>query len=167
MEEYFRLILEQLLVLGFWQTRAPLYMDLIVSFLAILPILSGISILFAIKQKLELHQCTQFLLFFLTLISLGLFSYIVHYNKGFEFLLQESSIDSKIAFIVLFFHIIISFTTLVLWTFALMYALSDRKRRALPGIYSPSHSKSGKRVFKSILLTSLTSIALYWVLYVV
>ena len=166
MEEYFTFILEQLARIGFLGTRASLYMDLIVLFLVMLPILSGISIFFAIRQRLKLHQVTQFLLFFLTLIALGLFTYIVYYNKGFEFLLHESNINTTTAFILLVGQAVISFTTLVLWLFALLYALSDRKRRALPGLYSQSHAKAGKRVFKSILLTSLSSVASYWILYV-
>ena len=166
MEEYFKIILEQLALVSFWKTRASLYVDLAVLFLVMLPLLSGVSIFLAIKQKLKLHQFTQLLLFFLTLIALGVFAYIIHYGKGFEVLLQESSIASTQAFIVLVGHIIISVTTLLLWFFALKYALSDRKRRALPGIYSQSHAQSGKRVFKGIVLTAFSSIALYWILYV-
>jgi uncharacterized membrane protein YozB (DUF420 family) len=166
MEEYFKVILEQLAVVHFWETRASLYMDLIVSFLVLLPILIGISIFFAMKKKLKLHQFTQFLLFFLTVISLSFFAYIVHFNKGFEVLVQESSIGTRNAFIVLFGHIIISIITLLLWLFALIYAVSDKKRRALPGIYSQSHAKAGKRLFKGIILTSLSSVTLYWILYV-
>jgi len=166
MEEYLIFVLDKLALAGFLETRASLSMDLIISFLVILPILSGISIFFAIRQKLALHQSTQFLLFFLTLIFLGLFTYIVYYIKGIEFLLQESSVGSTKAFLILVAHAIISLTTLVLWMFALLYALSDRKRRALSGLYSQSHKEAGKGVFKSILLTSLISVISYWVLYV-
>ena len=165
MEEYLTLILNQLEIAGFFETRASLGMDIIISFLVILPILSGISIFFAIRQKLKLHQLTQFLLFFLTLIVLGLFAYIIYYNKGFESLLQKSSIDTGTGFMVLVGHAIISFSTLVLWFFALLYALSDRKRRALPGLYSQSHANAGKRVFKGILLTSFSTMGIYWMLF--
>jgi len=167
MEEYLIVVLDKLALAGFLETRASLSMDLIISFLVMLPILNGISIFFAIREKLVLHQFTQLLLFFLMLISLGFFTYIVYYIKGVEFLLQESSIGSTKAFFVLVAHAIISLTTLILWMFTLLYALSDKKRRALPGLYSQSHREAGKRVFKSICLTSLTSLTSYWVLYVV
>jgi len=165
MEEYVLFVQDKLVIAGFLDTRAPLYMDIIVSFLALLPILSGISILFAIRRYLKLHQLTQFLFFFLTLIALALFAYSVHYNSSFELLLEESKLEPLTALVVLIVHIIISIVTLTLWTFALIYALSDRKRRALPGVYSLSHAQAGKRVFKGIVLTALSSLGIYWVLF--
>ena len=165
MDEYLLFILNKLMETGFLETRAALYMDIIVSFLVMLPILSGISITFAIKKHLKLHQVTQFLLFFLSVMSLASFAYVVHYKEGFEALLQESSITSSIASALLIINIIISITTITLWIFALIYALSDKKRRGLPGVYSESHAKAGRRVFKGILLTTLTSVSTYWVLF--
>jgi uncharacterized membrane protein YozB (DUF420 family) len=164
-EEYFFPLIEYIDKAGFLETRASLGIDVIVTFLALLPILSGVSIFFAIRKKLKLHQFTQFLLFFLTLIALILFAYIIHYKEGFELLLQESNLDSSIAFLALILHVVISIITLTLWMFALMYALSDRKRRALPGVYSESHAQAGKRVFKAIVLTALSSASIYWVLF--
>ena len=166
MDEYLLFILDKLMATGFLETRAVLYVDIIVSFLVILPILSGISIAFAIKQHVKLHQMTQFLLFFLSVFALASFAYVVHYKEGFDTLLQESSITSSIASALLIIHIIISITTLILWMFALIYALSDKKRRGLPGVYSESHAKAGRRVFKGIFLTTLTSVSTYWVLFI-
>ena len=154
-------------LLGFLDTRASLLMDLIIVFLVILPLLSGISILFAIKKIIKVHQFSQFLLFFLTVTALVLFAYIVHFNKGFEVLLEKSSINHTLSLVILSSHIIVTLTTLTLWMFALIYALSDRKRKGLPGVYSRSHAKAGKRVFKGIVLTSFTSVGIYLMLYTV
>lgn len=165
MDGYLLFVLDKLMIVGFLETRAPLYIDVIVSFLAMLPILSGISIFFAIRKHLKLHKFTQFLLFFLTVIALVLFAYSVHYIEGFELLLQKSSIGSSVALAVLILHIIMVICTLTLWAFALMYALSDMKRRALPGVYSLSHAKAGKRVFKGIILIAVSSVGIYWMLF--
>ena len=165
MEDSFQSILEQLSVVGFWGTDAPLHIDIIVSFLVILPILSGLSILLAIRQSLKLHQFTQFLLFFSTVVTLGFFAYIAFYTKSFERFVQSSSIDHTLVGIALIIHAIIAISTLLLWMFALIYALSDKKRRALPGLYSQSHAKAGRRVFNGILLTGLTAIGIYWMLF--
>jgi len=165
MEVYFQSIVEPLSVVGFWGNNAPLHIDLVVSFLAILPILSGLSILLAIRQSLKLHQFTQFFLFFLTVVALGFFTYIAYYTKSFERFVQSSSLDHKVIVIVLIIHAIIAISTLLLWMFALIYALSDRKRRALPGLYSQSHAKAGRRVFNGILLTALSAIGIYWMLF--
>ena len=165
MEVYFQSILEQLSVVGFWGTSAPLHIDVIVSYLAMLPILSGLSILFAIRQSLALHQFTQFLLFFLTLAALGFFAYIAYYTNSFELFVESSSMDHTVVVIALITHAIIAISTVLLWMFALIYALSDKKRRALPGLYSQSHAKAGRRVFNGILLTGLTAIGIYWMLF--
>jgi len=165
MEANFQSILEQLSVVGFWETTAPLHMDVMVSFLAILPILSGISIIFAIRRSFKLHQFTQFFFFFLTVSALGFFAYLAYYTKSFERFTQSSSIDHTLVVIALVTHAIIAISTLSLWMLSLMYALSDKKRRALPGFYSQSHAKAGKRVFKGILLTALSAIGIYWMLF--
>jgi len=165
MEVNFQSILEQLSVVGFWGTNAPLHMDVMVSFLAILPILSGISIIFAIKRSFKLHQFTQFLLFFLTVAALGFFSYFAYYTKSFERFAQSSSIDYTLVVVALVTHAIIAIVTLLIWILALMYALSDKKRRALPGLYSQSHIKAGKRVFTGIVLTALSAVGIYWMLF--
>jgi len=165
MEVYFQSILEQLSVVGFWKTNAPLHMDIMVSFLAILPILSGISILFATKKNLKLHQLTQFLLFFSMLVALVFFTYLAYSTKSFEIFIKSSSLDHTLVVMALIAHAIIVVSTVLLWMFTLMYALSDRRRRALPGLYSKSHAKAGKWVFNGILLTALSAIGIYWMLF--
>jgi len=165
MEVNFQSIVEELSVVGFWGTNAPLHMDMMVSFFAILPLLSGISILFATRESLKLHQFTQFLLFYLMIIALGFFSYIAYETKSFELFFHRSLMDHTLLLIALITHAIITISTLLFWLFALTYALSDKKRRALPGFYSQSHAKAGKRVFTGILLTSLSSVGIYWMLF--
>jgi len=166
MEEFLPVMLQALSVPGFLETRALLYMDIIVSYLALLPILSGMSIFLAIRGCLKSHQFTQTLLFILSLVALFSFAWIVFYQEGFDALLELSSIDYNKAMVVLIFHSIVSVITVTLWMFTLMYALADKKRRALPGVYSESHAKSGRRIFKGIVLISFSSVGLYWILFI-
>ena len=165
MEVSFQAIVEELSVVGFFKTAAPLYVDMMVLLLAILPILSAVSILFAIKRSFKLHQFTQFLLLFLTSISLGTFSYIFYNSKSFELVVQSSSIDYKLVVIALVIYAILATLTVVFWMFSLIYALSDKKRRALPGLYTQSHRRAGKQIFNGLLLMSLGSIGIYWMLF--
>jgi len=165
MEVSFQSIVEELSVVGFFKTTAPLYVDIMVSLLAILPILSAVSILFAIRGSFKLHQFTQFLLLFLTSISLGFFTYISYYNKSFELFVQNSSIDHKLVVIALVLYAILATLTVLFWVFSFMYALSDKKRRALPGLYTQSHRRAGKRIFNGLLLMALGSIGIYWMLF--
>lgn len=166
METSLSMLLEQLSVLGFWETRAFLYMDIIVTYLALLPILTAVSILLAVKDMLKLHQYTQLLFFLLTLGSLAFFAFFVHYKEGLESILEASSVGYNEAFIVIVLHAVISILTVVLWMFALLHAVSDYKRKALPGVYSESHKKRGKQVYLGITFTSLSAMATYWVLFV-
>jgi len=151
---------------GFLGTRALFLMDVGVLFLALLPILLGLSILTAINGQYRLHKFTQSILFFLTLFFLALFAYVVHYQQGFDSLMSSSSINSNQAFYFLVLHVIVAMTTMVMWFIALLYAKADRKRRALPGVYSQSHRKTGWRICLGICLVSLTSVGLYWILFV-
>jgi uncharacterized membrane protein YozB (DUF420 family) len=158
-------IVNMLQTAGFLETRASLYMDIIITFMGMLPIMIGLSIFMAKRGSLKTHQFLQLLFFFLTLIFLGLFAYTVHYLLGLTLLLEESSFSSLQIFTLLFVHIFIGITTMVMWFFTLIYAFADKKRKALPGVYSESHRKSGRRVFLGIFLTSLSAIALYGVFF--
>jgi len=150
---------------GFLKTRASLYMDIIIIFMGILPIGIGFSIVMARKKLLKFHQFLQVLFFLLTLISLGTFAYSVHYLLGLDILVKQSFLSSFQFYLLLLLHVFISITTMVMWFFTLIYALEDRKRRALPGLYSENHRKSGWRTFLGIFLTSLSSLVFYGVVF--
>lgn len=167
LEEYITYIGSEVGNIGFFNTKAKLCMDVVISYLVLLPVLSAVSIYFAIINYLKLHQLTQFLLFFLTLSALVAFGYIVHFMEGFDVLVSKSTMDASNILLILCLHVIMAITTLSLWLFTLLYALSDKKRRALPGFYSQSHRNSGKQVFKAIFLLALTSSSVYWMLFIV
>lgn len=160
------LSIDQFLVIGFWETRATLYIDIIVTYLVLLPLLIGLSIYAATQELFEFHKSAQFLLFMTTLFTLGFFAYYVHFIVGFDALLKQSKLDYIYALIFLLTHITIAVVTMVLWLFTLSYAVSDYKRNALPGVYSESHKQSGRRVFYAIILTSLSTGLVYWVFFV-
>jgi len=164
MEGYLSFSIEQLMVAGFLETRAALYIDILVTYLVLLPVLVGLSIYAAIQEYLKFHQVTQFLFFSLTLISLSFLGYSLHFIQDFDALVQTSSIDSLQATMMMAIHSLIATVMIIYWMFALSFAISDYKRRALPGVYSESHKKTGRRVFLTIILTSLSTAGRCWVL---
>jgi len=166
MEGHLSFSIEQFMVAGFLETRADLYIDILVTYLVLLPVLVGLSIYAAIQEYLKFHQVTQFLLFVLTVISFTLFVYNILYMHDFDVLVQYSNIDSLQATIIMGTYGLIGLVMIIYWMFALSFAISDYKRRALPGVYSESHKKTGRRVFLTIFLTSLSTAGLYWVLFV-
>jgi len=151
---------------SFLGTRATFFIDTIISFLVLLPMLIMISIFFAKKNFIKIHQFLQLSLLLITISTLALFAYSVHYVEGFESLLQQSSVGAKEAFVILTVHVTTVVISILIWFLTIVYALNDRKRRALPGVYSEPHRKAGQRALLSIVMMALTSLSIYWVLYI-
>jgi len=156
---------EYLFDAGFLGTRAPFYMDGIVVYLLSLPILMSFSIFLATNRKYGLHRFTQTILFLVTLSVLLVFNYGIHILENFDKLTIVNAIGEKQLFIFLIIEIFLSMLLLIMWLSILLFAIADRRRRGLPGLYSLSHRKSGKRLFMIMLLTVLSNVYLYWILY--
>ena len=157
---------EYLFNIGFLGTRAPYYMDGIIVYLLLLPILIVFSISFASSRQYGLHRFMQTVLFLLTLVAVVSFNYGIHMVEDFDKLLAINSVGYNQAFYLLIFQTILSMIMLVLWLSTLLFAISDRRRRALPGFYSRSHKTSGRRLFVVIILAILSILCFYWLVYV-
>jgi len=159
------LIVEYMFDVGFLGTRAPYFMDIVVVIVALLPLLIGASIWLAIKAEYRLHHITQSVLFAVTAIILIYFEFGIHRAGGFEYYMKESSFNLTVGFYLLIVHIIIATITMILWMSTLYFAKADRKRKALPGLYTSSHKKAGQRVALGIVLTSFSGVGIYWILF--
>lgn len=157
--------MEYMFQAGFLGTRAPFFMDIIVIIVALLPFLIAFTVWFAVNGMFKLHRFLQTVLFLITVIVLVYFEYGMHLAGGFEHYIKDSSINPSMAFYFLVLHIIIASITMIIWFFTIRFASGDSKRRALPGLYSGSHKQSGRRVSIAILLTSLTGLGVYWMLF--
>ncbi len=148
--------MEYLLHVDFLGINKLNYIDIILVYLVSLPILMGFSIYFAICRKYGLHYFSQIILFTLTLFSLLIFDYQINLvgSMGYKHLSLFIGIE-----------IFLSMLLLIMWLMILVFASADRRRKALPGLYSKSHKKSGKRVFIVMLLTVVNSIYLYKSIY--
>jgi len=158
--------MEYLFEAGFLGTRAPCYMDGIVIYLLFLPFFIALSIFLAIKEKHELHRSTQRIFFTLTVIVLLSFNYGIYMYENFDKLMATSSIGYTHAYYAFMFQVGVSITMVTMWLSTLLFALEDRRRRALPGLYSKSHKRSGKRVFVAILFSVVSIEYVYWILYI-
>ncbi len=143
---------------GFLGTQAPYYIDTIVVYLLFLPILMAFSISLPTRRMYGLNRFIQTLLLILTLSSLLIFNYKIN---------GMNSIFDKSLLIIVIIEIFFSFVLSVMWVSLLLFAIEDRRRRGLPGLYSASHKKSGRRVFIVMLLTVLINLYLYWSIYYV
>jgi putative membrane protein len=150
---------------GFLGTRAPFFMDLVTLIVSVLPLLVGIAISFVKKENYTLHGRLQTLIFIISVLIVGYFEYGVRLGGGYEAFVKETHVSHDYLFIVLVIHIIISVLTLGTWISTLLKARKDYER-GLPGPYSRSHRKAGLRTFAGIVLTSLTGIWVYLLLFV-
>jgi putative membrane protein len=151
---------------GFLGTRAPLFMDFVAIIVALLPLLIAIAIRFAIKHDYKTHALLQKFLFIVSLIVVGYFEYGVRQGGGFELFMQESHSPYNYALWVLIIHIIIAVITLSVWLYTLLSARKDSQKKVLPGLYSSVHKKLGKVTYIFIVLTSLTGLWVYYLLFV-
>ena len=151
---------------GFLGTRAPIFMDIVSVIVALLPFLIYGAITLAKKGNYNAHQSVQTLLFVVSVIVVGFFEYGVRMEGGYKNLMEGSSVSHDYLLYVLIFHIMISVITLILWIKTLYYAKRDKGQSTLPGLYSQSHKKDGKRTFVGIILTMLTGAWVYALLFV-
>ena len=159
--------MEYMFQAGFLGTRAPFFMDFVTLIVAVLPLLVGTAITFAKKKSYTLHAFMQTSIFIVSVVVVGYFEYGVRLGGGYEAFVQNTHVSHSYLFIVLVVHIIISVLTLGIWTSTLLHARKDAKRGGiLPGSHAISHKKAGLRTFTGIVLTSLTGIWVYLLLFV-
>ncbi|HFU77501.1 MAG TPA: DUF420 domain-containing protein [Epsilonproteobacteria bacterium] len=152
---------------GFLGTRAPFFMDFVMIMVALLPLLVAVAISFAKKKNYRLHALSQTIIFVVAVIVVGYFEYGVRVGGGFNGFVKDSPVSHDYAFYVLIFHIIVAVIGFVIWTHTLITARKDSNNKTLPGLYSASHKKAGRRVFMWIVFTALTGIWVYILLFVV
>ena len=152
---------------GFLGTRAPFFMDFVMIMVALLPMLVALAISFAKKKNYRLHALVQTIIFVVAVIVVSYFEYGVRAGGGYEGFVKGSSVSHNYAFYVLIFHIIVSTIGFGVWVHTLVSARRDSKKHTLPGIYSPVHKKAGIRAFIWIVLTAITGIWVYILLFMV
>jgi len=152
---------------GFLGTRAPFFMDFVMIMVALLPLLVAVAISFAKKKNYSLHALVQTSIFVVAVIIVGYFEYGVRVGGGFDGFMKGSSVSHKYAFYVLVFHIIVATIGFAIWAYTLWSARKDRRMHTLPGLYSPSHARAGRRAFMWIVATAITGIWVYILLFMV
>jgi len=152
---------------GFLGTRAPFFMDFVMIMVALLPVLVLVAISFAKKSNYKAHARSQTILYIVAVIVVSYFEYGVRVGGGYEGFLEGSSVSHNYSLYVLIFHITVAVIGFIIWTHTLVTARRDSKQNTLPGVYSSSHKKAGKRSFIWIILTAFTGIWVYVLLFMV
>ncbi|MBD3788980.1 MAG: DUF420 domain-containing protein [Campylobacterales bacterium] len=157
--------MEYMFEAGFFGTRAPFFMDVVTLIVALLPLLVATAILFAKREKYALHAFAQTVIFVVSVIVVGYFEYGVRLGGGYNAFIQDVNVSHTYALWVLIIHILIAVVTLLIWIWTLRTARNDYQRKTLPGMNRAYHKKMGIRTFIGIVLTSLTGIWVYLLLF--
>jgi len=144
--------------IGFLGTRAPFFMDLVTIIVALLPFLILSAISLARAKKYKLHETTQITLFIVSAIIFTYFEIGVRVGGGFKTFMEGSEVSHNYAFIILVLHIIIATVTLFIWILTLFKAKKNFNKKM--------HHKMAKITFIGIVLTSLSGIWVYLLLFV-
>jgi len=158
--------MEYMFEIGFLGTKAPLFMDVVTLIVALLPVLIYIAIIFAKRQRYNLHIAFQLFLYFLSVIVVSYFEYGVRVGGGFDRYAKGSSLSHEFLFGFLLLHIAISIVTLIWWSATIIFGLREFNRDNLPGKSSKFHTALGKQSAIGIFLTSLTGVWVYLFLFV-
>lgn len=143
---------------GFFNTRAPFFMDMVTLIVSLLPLLVATAIWFARKKQYKTHAFSQILIFAFSVIVLTYFEYGVRMGGGFSSFMKDSGVSHSYASVVLIFHIAVSLVTLALWAVSIFFY---KKMLQLK-----KHKKIGLATFVGVVLTSLTGIWVYFLMFV-
>jgi putative membrane protein len=143
---------------GFLGTRAPFFMDVVTTIVAVLPLLVGGAIYLAKNKQYKYHALAQRVIFIVSVIVLTYFETGARFAGGFDAFMQGSSVSHNYAFLVLIIHIAIAIATLIIWIFNLVMIKKL--------LQTNKHKKIGKMVFLGVLATSVTGIWVYALLFI-
>lgn len=151
---------------GFLGTRAPFFMDFVTLIVAFLPVLVYGAILLARKKMFITHAIVQNIIFVVSVIVVTYFELGVRVGGGFDAFMSDSSVSYTYALVVLVMHIIISVVTLFYWIRTIFSGNYEIIKGLLPGRASLSHKSIAIKTFIGIVLTSLSGIWVYLLLFV-
>ncbi|MFK5977084.1 MAG: DUF420 domain-containing protein [Sulfurovum sp.] len=149
---------------GFLGTKAPFFMDFVLIIVALLPFLLAVAISFAIRGKYRLHEISQKIIFVVSVLVVGYFEYGIRLGGGYDGFVKDTTVSHDYSLIVLIVHIVIAIISFILWAKTIFTAKTDTQEKHIGN--STAHSKSGKRAFIGVTLTSLSGIWVYLILFV-
>jgi len=151
---------------GFLGTKAPFFMDFVLIMVVLLPLLVYIAITFAKNKNYKLHSITHQIIFVVAVIVVGYFEYGVRKGGGYDEFIKYSTVSHTYSFVVLIVHILIAMIGFGIWLNTIIKAKRNYKNNKFESSYIKSHKKLGIYSFISIILTSITGIWVYLILFI-
>ncbi|WP_345992849.1 DUF420 domain-containing protein [Sulfurimonas sp. HSL-1716] len=149
---------------GFLGTAAPLYLDIVTLYFAILPFLMFLCISFAIKKKYDRHFICQSILFAVTLVVVAIFEVGMRMSGGIMEFMKTSGVSYGFMMTFLIVHVGIAIVSVVLWS-ALIYSAVKNYKVEAKGVPA-SHPRIGRYVFLGMTVSSSMGIVIYYLLFI-
>ena len=151
---------------GFLGTRAPLFMDLVTIYFALLPFLVGYAIYLAVQGKHRAHFKWQATLFLITMVMVVIFEGGVRFGSGFNDFMQESNLSYGVVLSYLLLHIAIALVTVVIWGLTIYTSMKVYVREGHTSPYFAKHKQKARWLYLGIVITSLMGCSMYPILFV-
>jgi len=151
---------------GFLPYHAPLFMDEVMSVVAILPLLVVFAISQAKKGRISLHIKLQTYIYVIGMIFIGYFEYGARVMGGLSKFLEKSPINHTFLYGFLIFHIVIATATIFYWSYTVYFGWKNHKKLTSKE-FKYKHLRVALPTFLGITLTSVTGILLYVFMFVI
>jgi len=151
---------------GFLGTRAPLFMDLVTIYFALLPFLVGFAIMLAARGRYRAHFKSQAALFLVTMVMVVVFEAGVRIGGGFNDYMQGSDLSYGWVLSYLLLHIAIALFTVVVWGVTIYRSMKVFVKEGHTAPYFKQHKARAKWLFAGIVVTSLMGCSMYPILFV-
>ncbi|MDA3945738.1 MAG: DUF420 domain-containing protein [Helicobacteraceae bacterium] len=151
---------------GFLGTRAPLFMDLVTIYFALLPFLVAYAIVLAAKGRHRSHFKWQAALFLITMVMVVIFEAGVRLGGGFNDFMQGSALSYNGVLVYLIVHIIIALITVVAWGLTIYKSMKVYVQEGPSSPYFVQHKQKARWLFMGIVVTALMGCSMYPILYV-
>ena len=152
--------------IGFLGTRAPLFMDILTLYFAVVPFLVALSIRFAVRKKLLWHIYSQIAVFVMTLVMVVFFEIGVRVDGGFNAYMQESVFSYNAVLAYLIFHILFALMSMIAWGITIYSAYKAFRTEGLSSAYFKMHRKRAQWVFLAIVINSILGVSMYPILFI-
>lgn len=150
------------LTMGFISYKAPLFLDIVLILVTLLPFLMGGSILFAIQKRYALHQLTQKVLYLLTVVVVLFFEFFIRLDGGFLKYIKSASSDYTVSLLLLIVHVIVAVLTLIIWSYSV---IASHKRYKQKLSVHPSHKLLGLFIYGGLIFTACSGVSVYYLLF--
>jgi len=151
---------------GFLGTHAPLYLDMVTIYFALLPFVLGASIYTAIRKQFVLHYRSQMVIFFISLVMVLLFEIGVRIDGGFLAFAKQSSFSMTFLSIFLAIHILIAILSVILWVIVLYTSYREFHAETDREDFAHRHKRKTHLLFAGLTITSVMGVMIYLFLFV-